>query len=99
MCAGEFTPGKFGEWRFDKRTYSGRPPPRHLGEPPAKMENDLVRKLISSINEASAALPCWDSYADTGKIDYSCADMATLADPRFKKDGKQITETDAKPFI
>ena len=24
---GQFTPGKFGEWRFDKRSYSVRPPP------------------------------------------------------------------------
>lgn len=41
--SGEFTPGKFGEWRFDKRTYGSRPPPRHLGEPPKNMKNDLVR--------------------------------------------------------
>ncbi len=31
---GVFTPGKYGEWRFDKRTYATLPPPRHLGEPP-----------------------------------------------------------------
>ncbi len=26
--------GKYGEWRFDKRSYGTRPPPRNLGEPP-----------------------------------------------------------------
>jgi hypothetical protein len=159
---GEFTPGKFGEWRFDKRTYGSRPPPRHLGEPPKNMKNDLVgchasckgnissclpaawclsgdhrtprsgaggggaescavgaascaraaplhsaadrtcpgvcrvvlcrqvRALINSINEGSAALPCWDKYAETGKVSYDCDEMKTLADPRFKKDGKAI---------
>lgn len=40
---GEHMPGKYGEWRFDKRSYSGRPPPRNLGEPPTGMKNDLVR--------------------------------------------------------
>ena len=39
---GEFTPGKYGEWRFDKRTYAMQPPPRHLGEPPPGMANELV---------------------------------------------------------
>ncbi|KXZ44208.1 hypothetical protein GPECTOR_71g569 [Gonium pectorale] len=87
---GEFTPGKFGEWRFDKRTYGARPPPRHLGDPPKNMHNDLVRALINSINEATAALPCWDQYAETGKVLYECEDMKTLADPRFKRDGKAI---------
>ncbi|GLC43320.1 hypothetical protein PLESTM_001458300 [Pleodorina starrii] len=87
---GEFTPGKFGEWRFDKRTYGSRPPPRHLGDPPANMKNDLVRALINSINEATAALPCWDTYAETGKASYDCAEMSTLKDPRFKKDGKAV---------
>ncbi|MEW5304340.1 MAG: hypothetical protein WDW36_006957 [Sanguina aurantia] len=65
---GEFTPGKFGEWRFDKRTYSSRPPPRHMGDPPKDMKNDLVRRLIDSFNEAFEALGCWDDYAATGKI-------------------------------
>ncbi|KAG2501810.1 hypothetical protein HYH03_000310 [Edaphochlamys debaryana] len=87
---GEFTPGKFGEWRFDKRTYGSRPPPRHLGDPPKNMHNDLVRALINSINEATAALPCWDSYAESGKADYTCDEMKSLTDPRFKQDGKAI---------
>ena len=42
MHEGKFTPGKFGEWRFDKRSYSQGPPPRHLGDPPPGMDNELV---------------------------------------------------------
>ena len=34
--------GKYGEWRFDKRSYASKPPPRNLGEPPAGMKNELV---------------------------------------------------------
>jgi hydroxyproline O-arabinosyltransferase len=59
--------GKIGAWRFDKRSYSGLPPPRNLQEPPPGMANELVRHLIHSINEASAAIPGWDEYAKTGK--------------------------------
>ena len=40
---GQFTPGKVGAWRFDKRSYASRPPPRKLGEPPKGMTNELVR--------------------------------------------------------
>lgn len=65
---GKFTPGKYGEWRFDKRTYSNKPVPRHLGDPPKGMKNDLVRALINSINEATANIPCWDLYAETGAV-------------------------------
>lgn len=66
---GKFTPGKYGEWRFDKRSYSGRPPPRHLGEPPKGMQNQLVRHLIHAINEATDAIPGWDEYEKTGVAD------------------------------
>jgi len=66
MSSGEFTPGKYGEWRFDKRSYGGKPIPRRLGPPPEKMNNDLVRNLINSFNEATAAIPCWDKYVETG---------------------------------
>ncbi len=67
-AAGEFTPGKIGEWRFDKRSYGGRPIPRHLGDPPKGMKNDLVRALINSFNEATEAIPCWDEFEKTGKV-------------------------------
>lgn len=47
MCVheGTFTPGKYGEWRFDKRSYAQLPPPRHLSDPPPGMDNELVRIL------------------------------------------------------
>jgi hypothetical protein len=73
---GEFTPGKYGEWRWDKRTYGQRPPPRHLGMPPEKMTNLLTRRLIESINEASSAIPCWDEYAETGLVTNTCGEPA-----------------------
>lgn len=63
---GVFTPGKYGEWRFDKRSYSQNPPPRNLKEPPTKMNNELVRHLIHAINEATNAIPGWDEYMETG---------------------------------
>lgn len=64
--AGEFTPGVFGQWRFDKRSYASKPPPRNLAHPPAGMKNDLVRFLIKAINEATDNIPGWDEYSKTG---------------------------------
>ncbi len=69
MCTftqGEFTPGKYGDWRFDKRTYAQLPPPRGLSSPPHGMSNELVRHLVGAINEATDAIPGWDEYAKTG---------------------------------
>ena len=57
MHEGKFTPGKFGEWRFDKRSYSQRPPPRHLGDPPPGMDNELV----SILHQHQATQPQWSS--------------------------------------
>jgi hypothetical protein len=54
--------GQFGEWRFDKRTYAAKPPPRHLGDPPAGVSNFFVRSLVRAINEATEAIPCWEAY-------------------------------------
>eukprot|EP01023_Acetabularia_acetabulum_P054425 TRINITY_DN6141_c1_g1_i2.p1 TRINITY_DN6141_c1_g1~~TRINITY_DN6141_c1_g1_i2.p1 ORF type:complete len:181 (-),score=41.77 TRINITY_DN6141_c1_g1_i2:60-602(-) len=65
---GKFTPGKYGDWRFDKRSYASKPPPRHLGDPPKDMKNDLVRHLIKSINEVTDRIPNWDEYVATGKV-------------------------------
>lgn len=67
--------GKYGAWHFDKRTYMNRPPPRHLGDPPAAMKNDMVRALINSINEASQNIPCWDDYFHTGKRSPTCDEV------------------------
>jgi hydroxyproline O-arabinosyltransferase len=58
--------GAFGEWRFDKRTYAAKPPPRNLGMPPRGMSNPLVRNLILNLNEATDAIPCWDAYRAIG---------------------------------
>lgn len=63
---GKFTPGVFGQWRFDKRSYASRPPPRNLPDPPEQMENELVRFLIKAINEATDTIPGWDEYSKTG---------------------------------
>ena len=63
---GTFTPGKYGEWRFDKRSYGEKPIPRNLGPPPDGMQNDLVRHLINAFNEATDAIPDWDSYVKSG---------------------------------
>ena len=46
---GKFTPGKYGEWRFDKRSYAQLPPPRHLGNPPPGMDNELVQILKRAV--------------------------------------------------
>lgn len=64
---GVFTPGKIGAWRFDKRTYAMKPPPRDLGQPPDGMKNQLVRHLINALNEASSHIPGWDDYSDSGR--------------------------------
>jgi hypothetical protein len=60
--------GAFGEWRFDKRTYAAKPPPRHLGVPPVAVgrSNPLVRILVEGVNEATEAIPCWDAYRALG---------------------------------
>eukprot|EP00270_Netrium_digitus_P013068 TRINITY_DN4309_c0_g1_i1.p1 TRINITY_DN4309_c0_g1~~TRINITY_DN4309_c0_g1_i1.p1 ORF type:complete len:411 (+),score=69.87 TRINITY_DN4309_c0_g1_i1:140-1234(+) len=56
---GEPMYGKFGEWRFDKRSYSDAPPPRNLTLPP-KGTCETVVQLIEKINEASWVLPNWE---------------------------------------
>ena len=56
---GEHMPGKYGEWRFDKRTWHDKPPPRGLEQPPANMKNELVRTLCPLCTGCSAAThPC-----------------------------------------
>ncbi|KAL5226773.1 hypothetical protein ABZP36_015038 [Zizania latifolia] len=56
---GVLTYGKIGEWRFDKRTYQDRPPPRNLTLPPPGVPESVVT-LVKMVNEASANLPGWD---------------------------------------
>jgi len=61
---GNFTPGKTGQWRFDKRSYMSAYPPKDIPEPPKGMRNDLVRTLVAAVNEASANLPDWGKWGD-----------------------------------
>lgn len=64
---GKFTPGKYGEWRFDKRSYASLPPKKPLSQPPQGMDNDLVRLMIQMFNQAMEDIPCWDEYSTTGR--------------------------------
>jgi hypothetical protein len=66
-AAGLWT-GKYGHWRFDKRTYAVMPPPRHLGPPPEGTTNEMIKALIASINEATSNIECWEEYYKTGKV-------------------------------
>lgn len=65
---GTATPGVLGEWRFDKRSYADRPPPRGLPPPPPAVAAAAPSavELIEAINEATAAIPGWDAYAESG---------------------------------
>uniref|UniRef100_A0A0D9UZI8 Hydroxyproline O-arabinosyltransferase-like domain-containing protein n=1 Tax=Leersia perrieri TaxID=77586 RepID=A0A0D9UZI8_9ORYZ len=56
---GVLTYGKIGEWRFDKRSYQDRPPPRNHTLPPPGVPESVVT-LVKMVNEASANLPGWD---------------------------------------
>ena len=57
---GKFTPGKIGKWRFDKRAWMSSIPPKNLEPPPEGCDNELVKRLVEMVNEASAALPNWE---------------------------------------
>ncbi|EAZ36031.1 hydroxyproline O-arabinosyltransferase 1 [Oryza sativa Japonica Group] len=59
---GKLTYGKIGEWRFDKRSYDSKPPPRNLPLPPNGVPQSVVT-LVKMVNEATANIPNWDSYA------------------------------------
>uniref|UniRef100_A0A0E0JGX6 Hydroxyproline O-arabinosyltransferase-like domain-containing protein n=1 Tax=Oryza punctata TaxID=4537 RepID=A0A0E0JGX6_ORYPU len=59
MIQGVLTYGKIGEWRFDKRAYQDRPPPRNLTLPPPGVPESVVA-LVKMVNEATANLPGWD---------------------------------------
>ncbi|XRB24320.1 glycosyltransferase family 95 protein [Pseudoscourfieldia marina] len=59
---GEFTPGKYGAWRFDKRSYMATYPAFPLEMPPKQLalpgpkQNVIVWTLIEKLNEAAKAL-------------------------------------------
>ncbi len=56
------------------------------------MTNELVGHLISSINEATAAIPCWDEYVETGKVITECEEVNS---GKFKRD-QEATAAAAK---
>ncbi|XP_009140634.1 hydroxyproline O-arabinosyltransferase 2 [Brassica rapa] len=57
---GKMMVGKIGEWRFDKRSYGDKPPPRKLTLPPQGVPESVVT-LVSMVNEATANIPNWES--------------------------------------
>ncbi|XP_060208844.1 hydroxyproline O-arabinosyltransferase 1-like isoform X1 [Lycium barbarum] len=57
---GKMTYGKIGEWRFDKRSYSDKWPPKNLSLPPPGVPESVVT-LVKMVNEATANLPNWGS--------------------------------------
>lgn len=61
---GKFMPGRFGEWRFDKRSYSVRPPPRNLLPPPDGVP-ETITTLVQMINTATQELPDWDEWVSS----------------------------------
>ncbi|XP_011626381.1 hydroxyproline O-arabinosyltransferase 1 isoform X2 [Amborella trichopoda] len=58
MIQGHLTYGKIGEWRFDKRSYENKPPPRNLTLPPPGVPESVVT-LVKMVNEATANIPNW----------------------------------------
>jgi hypothetical protein len=53
------TPGKIGQWHYDKRMHTHEYPPKVIPEPPKGMDNDLIRAFVNAMNEVAAALPDW----------------------------------------
>ncbi len=53
-------------WKFDKREFGGKAPPRNLPAPPENVNNNLVRLIVAMVNEATDNIPCWDDYVATG---------------------------------
>ncbi|OEL19062.1 hypothetical protein BAE44_0019918 [Dichanthelium oligosanthes] len=72
---GKLTYAKVGAWRFDKRQYMVKPPPRNLPLPPDGLPNPIPQSvvwscfvckyitLVKMVNEATASIPDWDTYA------------------------------------
>lgn len=55
---GVSTYGTIGEWRFDKRSFTGGAPPRNLPMPPPGVPETVVT-LVRMVNEATANIPGW----------------------------------------
>eukprot|EP00246_Nothoceros_aenigmaticus_P006908 TRINITY_DN202_c0_g1_i1.p1 TRINITY_DN202_c0_g1~~TRINITY_DN202_c0_g1_i1.p1 ORF type:complete len:369 (-),score=54.55 TRINITY_DN202_c0_g1_i1:1188-2294(-) len=56
---GVLTYGTKGEWRFDKRSFTGGAPPRGLPTPPPGVPETVVT-LVRMVNEATANIPNWE---------------------------------------
>lgn len=65
-CAVLLHPGVQTVWKFDKREFGGKAPPRNLPPPPENVNNNLVRLIVAMVNEATDNIPCWDDYVATG---------------------------------
>ena len=52
------TPGKIGEWHFDKRDFTGFPPKEKIPMPP-KDAHEVIQKMMTIINEGITELPHW----------------------------------------
>lgn len=48
------------------------------------MRNDMVRKLVDSINEATSNIPCWDAYARAGVKPATCNETIAPLPDGFK---------------
>lgn len=57
--SGKMTYGKVGHWHFDKRDFSAGYPARNISQLPDNIHSPALRRLIASINEASAAASNW----------------------------------------
>ena len=56
---GKMTYGTVGAWHFDKRDYTSAYPPKNIPDLPKNIDSPTLRRLIASINEASAACSNW----------------------------------------
>jgi hypothetical protein len=56
---GRMTPGKVGEWHFDKRDFSQRAPKKGDITKPPEGATPVVKRLIEMIEEAMDAIPNW----------------------------------------
>jgi hypothetical protein len=56
--SGEATPGKIGEWHFDKRDFTGFPPKTPFPMPP-KDAHEVIQKMMTIINDGITELPHW----------------------------------------
>ena len=56
--SGVATPGKIGEWHFDKRDFTGFPPKEKIPMPP-KDAHEVIQKMMTIINEGITELPHW----------------------------------------